>query len=78
MIAAFMISTYGLLSISAIINAALVAPAMIEFGVLPIAAHMFVFYFAIILTGIFNGAKIYPCVPIAQRNVPNKDRKSVV
>ena len=28
--------------------AALVAPAMIEFGVLPIAAHMFVFYFGII------------------------------
>lgn len=51
--------------------AALVAPAMIEFGVLPIAAHMFVFYFGIISAitppvaiAAFVGAGIAKCSPM--------------
>ena len=51
--------------------AALVAPAMIDFGVLPIAAHMFVFYFGIISAitppvaiAAFVGAGIAKCSPM--------------
>ncbi|MCI8512801.1 MAG: TRAP transporter fused permease subunit [Lachnospiraceae bacterium] len=51
--------------------AALVAPAMIEFGVLPIAAHMFVFYFGIISAitppvalAAFVGGGIAKCSPM--------------
>lgn len=51
--------------------AALVAPAMIKFGVLPIAAHMFVFYFGIISAitppvaiAAFVGAGIAKCSPM--------------
>lgn len=51
--------------------AALVAPAMINFGVLPIAAHMFVFYFGIISAitppvaiAAFVGAGIAKCSPM--------------
>lgn len=51
--------------------AALVAPAMIDFGVLPIAAHMFVFYFGIISAitppvalAAFVGGGIAKCSPM--------------
>lgn len=51
--------------------AALVAPAMIKFGVTPIAAHMFVFYFGIISAitppvaiAAFVGAGIAKCSPM--------------